>query len=166
MVFKFRMLSDENDNFVRDFELLSDTSLLHFHQFILRTLRYQECMASFFTADGEWQRRREFTLMDMGDSGPDAPAPMDSVMLRDVLQGLHDRLIWLFDIFTDRAYYLEFIDASEPVPGRSYPAVVFEHAPAPDQFDPELNEDEGSIFEQMMGDYSDFDGDDSYDDEY
>ena len=30
MVFRFRMLSDENDNFVRDYEVLYDTTLLEF----------------------------------------------------------------------------------------------------------------------------------------
>ena len=47
MVFRFRMLSDENDNFVRDYEVLYDTTLLEFHDFILRSLEYEECMASF-----------------------------------------------------------------------------------------------------------------------
>ncbi len=49
MVFRFRMLSDENDNFVRDYEVLYDTTLLDFHNFILRSLEYEDCMASFFT---------------------------------------------------------------------------------------------------------------------
>ena len=47
-----------------------------------------------------------------------------------------------------------------------YPRVSFEHAPAPDQYDPEANEECGSIFEEMMGDYNEFDGDDGYDDEF
>ena len=29
MVFRFRMLSDENDNFVRDYEVPYDLSLIH-----------------------------------------------------------------------------------------------------------------------------------------
>jgi hypothetical protein len=48
----------------------------------------------------------------------------------------------------------------------TYPRVQFEHSPAPDQYDPEASEQSGSIFEEMMGDFGDFDGDDSYDDEY
>ena len=43
MVFRFRMLSDENDNFVRDYEVLYDTTLLDFHNFILRSLEYEDC---------------------------------------------------------------------------------------------------------------------------
>ena len=76
MILRFRMLSDENDNFVRDFEVEPMMKLSEFHNFIIRSLGYDDCMASFFTADDEWQRCREFTLMDMGDTGyegEDAP---------------------------------------------------------------------------------------------
>ena len=40
MVFRFRMLSDENDHFVRDYEVMYDTTLLEFHNFILDSLEY------------------------------------------------------------------------------------------------------------------------------
>ena len=45
--------------------------------------------------------------------------------------------------------------------------MAFENAPVPDQYDPDaVSSDEGSIFDEMMGDFDEFDGDDSYDDEY
>lgn len=166
-VLKFRMLSDENDNFIRDFEVPADITLLALHEFITRSLGYDDCMASFFTADDRWERLREFTLMDMGDTGGDGPLPMGEVLVGQAIRRIHDRLIWLFDMFGNRAYYLEVMDAAQPEAGRKYPRVAFEHAEAPDQYDPELNADDtGSIFEEMMGDYSEFEGDDSYDDEY
>ena len=167
LVLKFRMLTDENDHFVRDFDIPADITLLEMHNFITRALGYDECMASFFTADDRWERLREFTLMDMGEAGDDAPLPMDGVLVGQVIRRIHDRLIWLFDMFANRAYYLEVMDAAEPEAGRQYPCVTFEHAEAPDQYDPEMSDDDTrSIFEEMMGDYSDFEGDDSYDDEY
>ena len=49
------------------------------------------------------------------------------------------------------------------------PREIYARAEAPDQYDPSKNrdeEDEGSAFEEMMGDFSDFEGDDNYDDEY
>ncbi len=58
MVFRFRMLSDENDNFVRDYEALYDMKLLDFHNFLLETLEYEPCMASFFTADDLWEKQQ------------------------------------------------------------------------------------------------------------
>ena len=48
----------------------------------------------------------------------------------------------------------------------SYPRVAFEHAPVPDQYDPEATEQSGSIFDEIMSEYNEFEGDDSYDDEY
>lgn len=167
MIFKFRMLSDENDNFVRDYEVPYDMSLKDFHDFVGRSLGYGATMASFFTADEHWEKLREFTLFDMGGSGEEgAPVPMESVLLGQILRNNRDRLIYQFDLINDRSLYLELTEAKRPEAGMEYPRVAFEHAPAPDPFDPEKNRDEGSIFEQMMDGFNDsFDGDDSYDDE-
>ena len=169
MVFRFRMLSDENDHFVRDYEVMYDTTLLEFHNFILDALEYEPCMASFFTADDRWEKQREFTLMDMGDGAGEGPETMENVRLGQIIHHLRDRLIYLFDMFGDRAYYLELTGAYEVDPQASYPREIYAVAEAPDQYDPSKNrdeEDEGSAFEEMMGDFSDFEGDDNYDDEY
>lgn len=174
MILQFRMLSDENDNFVRDYEVMYDMTLYDFHKFILSSLDYEDCMASFFTADDRWERIREFTAVDMGDMGDmgvaeddNAPMAMDKVLLGQIVANNRDRLIYQFDMFTERAYYLELTGAKKPEEGFDYPRTSFENAPAPDQFDPDaVGADEGSIFKEMMGDFSDFDGDDSYDDEY
>ena len=170
MIYRFRMLTDENDHFVRDFEVAADATLLDMHEFLIQMLEYDPCMASFFKADDRWERLKEYTYMDMGggmdDGGCGAPEPMATTRLCDVLNFMHDRLIYVFDPFTQRAYYIEVIEAKEEEKGMSYPRLQFAHSPAPDQYDPEANEESGSIFEEMMGEYSDFDGDDSYDDEY
>lgn len=164
------MLSDENDNFVRDFEIAADNTLLDLHDFIIKMLRYDQCMASFFTADDHWERLQEYTYMDMdggmGDGGSGMPKPMATARLCDVLHYVHDRLIYVFDPFTERAYFIEVIEAKEEQKGMTYPRLQFEHSPAPDQYDPEASEHSGSIFEEMMGEFGEFDGDDSYDDEY
>lgn len=94
MVFKFRMLSDENDHFVRDYEVPYDMTLLGFHEFITRSLGYEEGMVSFFTADKQWNRLREFTLMDMGDNSEDAPLPMADITLGQLIHNNRDRLIY------------------------------------------------------------------------
>lgn len=168
MIFRFRMLSDENDHFVRDYEVPYDMTLLDFHHFILDSLEYEECMASFFTADSRWERQREFTLMEMGDDSDGGPAAMETVSLGQIIHKNRDRLIYLFDMFGDRAYYLELTGAREAEKGAFYPREIYAQAEAPDQYDPSKNpgEEEGSIFGEAMGEFSDFEGDDNYDDEY
>lgn len=167
MVFRFRMLSDENDNFVRDYEVMYDTTLLDFHRMILESLEYEDCMASFFTADERWEKLREFTSEDMDDGSENAPLPMESVTLAQVVRQKRDRLIYLFDLFGDRAYFLELAGALEAAPGVSYPREVFGREDAPDQYDPSKNvqQSEGSAFDDVMGDFNEFEGDDNYDDE-
>ena len=168
MVFRFRMLSDENDNFVRDYEVLYDTTLLDFHNFLLETLEYEPCMASFFTADAMWEKQSEFTLMEMGDG---ETRSMADVTLGQILHHIRDRLIYLFDMFGDRAYYLELTGVYRVDPEASYPCEIFARDEVPDQYDPSKNRsegglDEGSIYDQMMDEFNDFEGDDNYDDEY
>lgn len=168
MVFRFRMLSDENDNFVRDYEVLSDMTLLEFHRFLLETLDYEECVSSFFTADSRWEKLREFTSMDMGDSSPEGPAAMENVTLGQIIRNERERLIYLFDLFGDRAYYLELTGRYEAAEGARYPREIYAQAEAPDQYDPSkvVESGEGSIFDEVMGEFSDFEGDDQYDDAF
>ena len=169
MVFRFRMLSDENDNFVRDYEAMYDMTLLDFHDFILQSLEYEPCMASFFTADDRWEKQREFTSVEMDDGSGDAPAAMESVTLGQVIHNRRDRLIYLFDMFGDRAYFLELTGTFEAEKGASYPREIYAQAAAPDQYDPSkthAEDDDGSIFGEVRSEFSDFEGDDNYDDEY
>ena len=128
MVFRFRMLSDENDHFVRDYEVLYDTTLLEFHRFILQSLEYEECMASFYTADERWEKLREFTLMEMGDTEEAGPETMESITLGQIIHRHRDRLIYLFDMFGDRAYYLELTGVYEADKGAAYPREIYARA--------------------------------------
>ena len=170
MIFQFRMLCDEDDYFLREYEVPYDMTLAAFRDFINKDLQYRpEELTSFFTADDRWEKQREFTLMEMGDSSGEGPETMESIRLGQIIHNLRDRLIYLFDMFGDRAYYLELTGAYEADPQASYPREIYAVAEAPDQYDPSKNredEDEGSAFEEMMGDFNDFEGDDNYDDEY
>lgn len=166
IIFKYRMLSDESDNFVRDFEVYPDMTLSAFSEFLLDALHYEPCMVSIFKADHEWRPVEEFSDIDLGDDVPGAPRSMDKVRMMDVTSDFHERIIYTFDMLNNRSYYIELLDMQRPNSELEYPRVAFEHAPTPDQYYPEATEDSGSIFEEMMSDYNEFDGDDNYDDEF
>ena len=169
IVLKFRMLSDENDHFVRDYELSSDMTLLELNDFIIKSLEYEPCIASFFTADDTWERTAEFTAEDMGfdaDAEGTIPTiPMSGVTLSQVVTGERDRLIYLFDVFANRAYYLELVELSKGENPKLYPREVFALATPADQYDPSANVEDGSIFDEMMGDFGEVEGE-AYDDEW
>ena len=160
------MLSDESDNFVRDFEVYPDMILAEFSQFLLKALKYDDAMISIFKSDAEWRPVEEFSEIDLGDDIPGVPRCMENVMLMEVNNTFHDRLIYTFDMMNNRSFYLELLDMQRPQEGLEYPRVAFEHAAVPDQYNPEATVQSGSIFDEMMSDYNEFDGDDSYDDEF
>lgn len=166
IIFKFRMLSDENDHFLRDYEVPAEMTLLALHDFIRESLEYEEGMVSFHTADERWEKLEEFTLMDMGLGDEGSPRPMESVTLKEIMRHIGDRLVYQFDLFGNRAYYLELMDVVAAEPHFTYPREAFSHGATPDQYEAGLTEDEGSIFDEMMGGFSDFEGDESADDEY
>ena len=169
MVFRFRMVSDESDVFLRDYEVMYDMPLSDFCRFICNDLNYDpKSVYSFFTADSHWRKIQEFTSEDMGHEieYENAPIPMDKVLLGQLIHNNHDRLIYTFDMFADRSYFLELIGVQEANEQFEYPRVMFAHGEPSDQFDPEMNAEELSIFDEAMGEFNEFDGDDSYDDEY
>ena len=160
------MLSDEDDYFLRDYEVPSELSLTEFHDFICDDLQYRKNTAvSFFTADARWNRSMKFPFTETGDGGEPHSASMRTTRLCDVIRRYRDRLVYCFDPAGNRAFYLEAIDAEERQPERNYPRVMFSNGEPPDQFDPEKPTGNRSIFDEAMGDFNEFEGNDSYDED-
>ncbi|MBE6208822.1 MAG: hypothetical protein E7128_01095 [Rikenellaceae bacterium] len=177
MILRFRMLSDENDAFLREYEMPYDATLLDFNDYICRSLHYDSDMASFFLSDAEWNKGREFTLMDMGfdedmpeEMADQMPQYMGNVTLGQIMHHNRDRLIYMFDMLAERAFYLELTGADVAQEGVRYPRTSASEAAAPDQYDASAeSSDRGSIFDEVMSefdDFSDYGSDDYADDEY
>lgn len=182
MIFNFRMISDENDHFVRDYEVPYDMTLKEFHTFICDDLKYDPFeMSSFFKSDGSWQKLQEYTLIDMGiDANNTAvyidedeeikddftPLSMENTYLGQIIKKKNDRLLFVFDILEDRLFFIELINTKKADKGVEYPRVMFYNGDAPDQFDVDKSPENKSIFDEAMDDWGEFDGDDQYDDEY
>ena len=76
VILKLRMLSDEDDCFLRDYEVPYESTLEELHDFICNDLQYEKIPeSSFFEADREWNRRREYTHADAGATPPGAGCP-------------------------------------------------------------------------------------------
>ena len=170
MIFQLRMIGTEDEEFLRDYELPYTLTLLDFHRFICTDLEYDPMnMSSFFTSNERWEQEQEFTLADMGGGYEGAPLPMESVTLGQLLRKNHDRLIYVFDPFGERALFLELLGTIKRMDGIEYPRTHLGKGKAPEQFDPKAMEGAGitdSVFQEAMDDFFEFDGDDFYDDEF
>ena len=144
MIFHFRMLCDEDDYFLREYEVPYDMTLSDFREFIDRDVHYRsDSVTSFFTAD--------------------SPRVMSDTLLSQILHNTRDRLIYCFDLCGDRAFYLELIGAKKTEAGVEYPRTVAAQSDAPDQDHPEDAESH-SMFDEAMDEFSDFNGNDTYND--
>jgi hypothetical protein len=118
MVYKFVVLSDEDESFVREFEFLDSHTLMDFHTQIQDELEFDKSqMASFYLATDNWEKEEEFTLFDMGTGS----STMDDAILEDVIFRKNQKLLYVFDFFNERALFIEYTGEAKEIDGRDYP---------------------------------------------
>ena len=97
MVYKFVVLSDEDESFVREFEFLDSQTLLDFHNILQEELEYDKSqMASFYLATDNWEKEEEFTLFDMGTGS----STMETAVLEEIIFRKNQKLLLRFLIFS------------------------------------------------------------------
>jgi hypothetical protein len=164
MVFKFRALSGDVENFARDYEISEENTLLDLHQLIQSDLNFDSSqMASFFFVDHEWNKQREFTLFEIGEEADDiedAPVPMDVVTIKEVVKDKNQRLLYTFDIYNDRSLFLEVLEHKKVDLDISYPIVTYSTGDAPCQI--EEGGEDSSIYDDVMEDFNDFESYEDY----
>jgi hypothetical protein len=108
MVYKFRILSDEVDNFTREIAISSEASFLDLNNVILECVGYsKDQMTSFFTCNDEWEKETEVTLIEM-DSSPEVDSwIMESTKLSDLIDDEGQKLLFIFDYLTERSFFIE-----------------------------------------------------------
>ena len=118
MVYKFVLLSDEDESFVREFEFLDTHTLIDFHNLIQEELEFDKSqMASFFMATDNWEKEEEFTLFDMGTGS----STMETAVLEDIIFRKNQKLLYVFDFFNDRALFIEYTGETREIEGRELP---------------------------------------------
>ena len=119
MVYKFVVLSDEDESFVWDFEFLDTNTLLDFHNQIQDELEFDKSqMASFFMATDNWEKEEEFTLFDMGTGS----STMEVAVLEDIIFRKNQKLLYVFDFFNERSLFVEYTGEAKEIDGREYPS--------------------------------------------
>ncbi len=130
MIYKFVLISGEEESFSREFELDENNTLLDFHKAIQEELEYDNShIASFFTATDKWEKEEEFTLFDMGSN----TTIMEDIIIDDIIINENQKLLYIFDLFNERALFIECIGEVEIIDGREYPICVQSQGRPPKQ---------------------------------
>ena len=139
MVYKFTILSDEVDNFVRVINIDSEAKFIDLHNAILDSVSYEKnLMTTFFICTENWEKGQEVTLVEMESSSEYDNLVMEDTTLEDLLVDENQKLLYVFDMITDRVF---FIELSEIIPRKNLdkPVCISSEGEAPVQ----IMEEEG-----------------------
>jgi hypothetical protein len=117
MIFKFKILSDEVDNFQRIINIDSEATFLELHDAILDSVEYEKNqITSFFTCSDDWEKQQEVTLVEMESSSEYDNLVMEETKLDELLTNEKQKLLYIFDMILERAF---FIELSEIITGKT-----------------------------------------------
>jgi hypothetical protein len=121
MIYKFRLLSGIEEDFVCDIELKESQSFLDFHKIIQQTLKYDESfLASFYLCNDQWEKEQEISLMEMNSDTGDELL-MSEAVLKDYMYKKYERLIYVYDMFNEDAFFIELVGALKENTDNNYP---------------------------------------------
>ena len=85
MIYRFTIISDEVDDFIREIKIDSEATFFDLHEAILKAAGYKDDqMTSFFICDDDWEKDQEITLEDMGSSSEEDSYIMRETRLSDL----------------------------------------------------------------------------------
>ena len=153
MIFTFRFISDEEEDFVLDVNINHDQTFFQLHQAINEALQYDvNQLASFFTSNDHWEKMHEITLEDMGGDG--LVKTMAATTIEDYFSKKGQRLLYVFDYFNERLLFGSVVRTIDAIPPVKLPSVSKIEGKIP----PQTLQDE--TFDNMDMDPDDFDMDD------
>lgn len=168
MIYNFRIVSDEVDNFKREIQIDADSTFLALKNAICDSVNYDKNqMCSFFICEDNWEKQKEVTFEDMGSDSSEDVYLMEDTIISDLVEDEGQRLLFTFDYMTDRSMFMEL---KEIMTNRSLkdPICTLSKGEAPSQMI-DLNEFDAKIDAKISASAVDLDedfyGSDSYNDD-
>jgi len=108
MIYKFLIISDEQENFVREIEIDSEATFLDFQKAIIKSVKYTEGeLTTFFICSDEWEKEQEVMFMEMDTDSSVDTYLMEETKLEELLEDEGQKLLFVFDMLTERAFFIE-----------------------------------------------------------
>ncbi len=116
MVYRFTIISDEVDDFMREIKIDSDAKFLELHKLILESCGYaDDQLTSFTICEDGWEKGQEVTLQEMDTDSDEDSYVMADTCLSDLVEDEKQHLLYTFDPLADRCF---FIELSEIITGK------------------------------------------------
>ena len=164
MIYKIRVILDAAEDVFRDLEVESENNLEELHNAITQAFGFLgNEMASFFTADENWNQDEEIPLFDIRE-GEDGSRLMRDTLLSEVMDEQAPKLLFVYDFLNMWTFFVELADIQPKEDGRAYPNVLFTFGELPET-PPEKNfeaENSAFDFDDTFDNYDDLDFDENW----
>ena len=129
-IYKFRMVSEENDNFLRDFEIQANQTFEDFHKIISESVKLNgNELASFHICDQKWNKLQEITLLEMINEAEEEESTkhieetfvMSKAVIRDFINEPSQRLLYEYDFLNMKTFYIELLSVYKQKEDAQYP---------------------------------------------
>ena len=144
MLYLFRILYPNDENFSIDVFVKGKQTLWDLHNAISKKFKYDNHEATSFllVSEDDWSIKKEYPAIDYDDMSKESP--MKAVTIADVAGRAKQKLLYLFDMFSERYFVLNFISTADEKEEFEYPYFFNEKGQVPDQtfydFDLDSNE--------------------------
>ncbi|MBR6287324.1 MAG: hypothetical protein IKR18_10160 [Bacteroidaceae bacterium] len=112
MIYRFTLVSEEEEDFSREIKINSDATFFDFHKAIIESVGYSDDqITSFFTCEHSWEKITEITIEDMGLSSSDEDVyVMRDTRIEEFVEDEGQRLLYRFDPMNDRYFFIELAE--------------------------------------------------------
>lgn len=124
MIYKFRVISPEAEDFCIDVEIQNTKTFKDLHNAIQNACKYDKKeVASFYLTNDSWEKDTEICLYDMTGEPNSGVLTMNDAPLNEYLCKKKEKLLYVFDFFSDRAFFIELCDIYTPKNDVKYPNI-------------------------------------------
>jgi len=128
--YRFRILSEENEDFLMDVEVKATQTFLDFHNAIKKYCKIESNeLASFYLCDDKWRKKTEIILVDMSEpenenENKKPTLVMENSVLNQVIINPHQRFLYVYDFLKMHTFYVELMSIKDTSPSLDYPALI------------------------------------------
>ena len=110
-MYKIRIILDTKKDVIRTLLVDRNINLENLHLTIAKSFGFKaQEMASFYKTDAEWNQSEEIPLFNMDELGEGVS--MKTCILKDTLQEVNSKLIYVYDFLKMWTFYVEVIEIS------------------------------------------------------
>lgn len=114
MIIKYRIVSGESDDFVRDIEIYSDNNFYDLHLAIQASCNYDPSLiTTFFLSNNSWDKVQEIILEKMDEESQSDLLLMKDTPLDIFKPEIGQRYIYIYDFFSVRSFFIEIVNIRE-----------------------------------------------------